>query len=257
MPAALLLSLLATLAGCADATTTTKPPAPVVLKVLSATVEVSPKGYSGGCGATQNLTFAATLTANANNAGATVHYIWTIAGTPSAGDVTFAPGETSKTVTKTLAYPMPAGTPSELHGSIATTTPNAVASDDAVFTLGCTQPFQITSVSVTMQPWSTACGPHTFGWAAVITASWNNVGGTAQYYWSFEVGDGAGGTVTFAPGQVTQVVEAARTYDVEPAGTTGTTSYPTVTPSQILGRLSIDSPNAISDYASLDHFSCG
>jgi hypothetical protein len=252
---ALALSLVGVLAGCADGSTT-KPPAPVALAILKATVTVSPKGYSGPCGAPQNVTFAATFAANPNNAGGTVHYVWTIDHTPSEADVTFAPGETSKTVTTTLAYPMPAGTPTELHGSIATTTPNAVTSDDAVVTLGCTVPFQITSVSVTMQPWSTGCGPHTFGWAAVITAPWNNTGGSVHYFWSFAAASGAGGTVTFTPGQVTQVVVAARTYNVEPGGAGGGSFYPTVAPSQIFGRLSIDSPNAISDYASLDHYSC-
>jgi hypothetical protein len=252
---ALALTLVSVLAGCAEAATT-KPPAPVALTILSAKVSVSPKGYSGACGATQNVAFAATLTANPNNAGGIVHYIWTIDRTPSEAEVTFAPGETSKILTKTLAYPIPAGSPMDLRGSIATTTPNAIASDDAVFTLGCTQPFQITSVSVTMQPWSTGCGPHTFGWAAVITATWNNTGGTAHYFWSFAAASGADGTVTFAPGQVTQVVAAARTYDVEPGGVGGGSPFPTVAPGQIFGRLSIDTPNAISDYASLDHYSC-
>jgi hypothetical protein len=247
--AALLLLALA-LGGCSGASTV-KGPILVPLKVLSASMEVDPKNYSGPCSGAQNLTFTATLAANPSNAGGAVHYVWTVAQSVSEGDVTFGPGEVSKTLTHAVAYTVPADAGSELRASFATTTPNAVNSPDAVFVISCTVGFQITGVSVTMQPWSTGCGYHTFGWSAVLTAPWNNTGGQAHYTWKFAGGATQDGTFTFPPGQVTGTVAAEHSYDVEPAG-----SGIGIPASQIIAWLYVDSPNTISDYAVLDHFSC-
>jgi hypothetical protein len=247
--AALMLLVLA-LGACSGASTV-KGPILVPLKVLGANVQVDPKNYSGPCSGTQHLTFTATLTANPSNEGGTVHYVWTIAQSTTASDITFGPGEVSKTVTQTLTYNVPADAGPELRAAIATTTPNAVSSPDAVFAINCTVGFQIIDVSVTMQPWSTDCGTHTLGWSAVLTAPWNSAGGQVHYVWKFAGGATQDGTLTFAPGQVTGTVAAARTYDIEPSGSaTGTPA------SAIIAWLYVDRPNNISDYAVLDHYSC-
>ena len=59
-----LLALIAALilAGCAGSSGGATTAKPVALRLVGATLEVSPKSYSGACGATQNLTFTATLT---------------------------------------------------------------------------------------------------------------------------------------------------------------------------------------------------
>lgn len=234
-------------AGDANATTAAKP---VPLKLVGAKLEANPKGYTGACGATQEITFTATLTANANNQGGVVHYVWNINQAPSEADVTFARGDTTKTITRKLSYAVPADSGPELRASIATTTPNTVSSD-AVFSIGCTVPFQIADVNVTLQPWTTGCGPQTFGWSAILTAPVNNTGGTARFSWSFAVGDGEDGSVTFQPGQVTQVVTIARTYTVVPHGALPPPSsqWPVVSSGQIRGSLYVYSPNDIGDYA--------
>ncbi len=255
LPGALLplLALLLLLPGCSSASTTTAVATPVPLRIVSAKVEVNPKNYNGACGATQKLTFTATLTANANHQGGKAHYLWTINHSPVEGDVTLAPGETSATVTRSLDYAIPPDAGPELRASIAITTPNAVSSPDAVFAIGCTVPFRITDVRVTMQPWTARCGPHTFGWAAVITAPTNNAGGTVRYTWQFTVGGSESGTITFAPGQITQVVTASRSYNIRPKGSPPDPSappqWPQVTAGQIRAWLYVTSPNSIGDYA--------
>jgi hypothetical protein len=246
--AALLLLALA-LGGCAGKSTV-KGPILVPLKIMSASVQVDPKNYSGPCSGTQHLTFTATLSSNPSNAGGAVHYVWTINQSRSESDVIFGPGEVSKTVTHSLDYTVPADSGPELRAAIATTTPNAVSSSDTVFSIACTVGFQIIDVSVTMQPWSTGCGYHTFGWSAVLTAPWNNTGGQVQYTWRFAGGATQDGTLNFAPGQITGTTAAERSYDVEPGGGGG------IAPSQVIAWLYVNSPNSISDYAVLDHYSC-
>jgi hypothetical protein len=250
------LLLLVVLSGCSSASTV-KGPILVPLKVLGASVQVDPTKYSGPCSGTQNLTFTATLTANPSNAGGVVHYVWTIDHAATQSDVTFGPGEVSKSVTRSYAYTIPPDAGPELHASIATTAPNAVSAPDTVFAISCTVGFQIVDVSVTMQPWSTGCGPHTFGWFAVLTAPWNSTGGQVNYTWKYSDGSTQDGSVSFAPGQITATVATARTYNViPPGGAGGGTGWPDITAGQIQTWLYVTSPNNISDYASLDHWSC-
>jgi hypothetical protein len=225
-------------------------------------VQANPTSYSGPCSGAQQLTFTATLKANPSNAGGAVHYVWTINHTISQSEVTFGPGEVSKTLTQTYTYNVPADAGPQLLASFATTTPNAVSAPETVISIACTVPFQITAVSVTMQPWSTDCGPHTFGWSGLLTAPANNAGGQVDYVWKFGVGAAQGGSVTFAPGQGNAVVAAEQSYTVVPngfvdGGTPGASSqWPEVSPSQIIAWLYVTSPNGIWDYASLDHYSC-
>jgi hypothetical protein len=255
---AALLVLTVALVGCSGASTASQPPA-IPLQIVSAKVDVNPSKYAGACGAKQDLSFTATLSANANNLGGAVHYVWIINHAKTEGDVTLGPGDTTKTVTQSLSYVIPVDSGPELVASFATTTPNAVAAPDAMFTIACTVPFQVTDVSVIMQPWSASCGAQTFGWSATITAPFNNVGGTVHYTWRFSVGASRSGTVTFPPGQITEVLTTSQTYyivhsdgDPTPPGTT----YPAVTGSEILGRLYIDSPNSITDFAVPEHVNC-
>jgi hypothetical protein len=269
---ATLLLLALGLGGCAGASTV-KGPIRVPLTILGASVQVDPTSYSGPCGGTQSLTLTATLTANPGNAGGTVHYVWiidwTIDHARSESDVTFAPGVVRQTVTHALAYSVPVDAGPELRAAITTTTPNALSSPDVVVAIACTVGFQIVDVSVTMQPWSTDCGPHTFGWSALLTAPLNHTGGQVSYTWGFAVGPSQDGTVTFAPGQVNATVAVARSYTVVPSSpsgsgasstpgaTTPTASlWPEITAAQIAARLDVDAPNRIADSAALDHSSC-
>jgi len=244
---ATLLLLALDLGGCAGASTA-KRPILVPLKIMSASVQVDPTSYSGRCGVTQNLTFRAALAANPSNAGGAVHYVWTIDHARSESDVIFGPGEVSKTVTRSLDYTVPADSGPELRAAIATTTPNAVSSPDMVFAIACTVEFQIVDVNVTMQPWSTDCGPHTFGWSALLTAPLNNTGGQVYYAWRFAVGPSQGGMVAFAPGQVNATVAAARSYTVVPsrlgASSAPSASTPTPAPSTSTPAPSTPTPTA-------------
>ncbi len=147
--------------------------------------------------------------------------------------------------------------------------------------IACTVGFQVVDVSVTMQPWSTDCGPHTFGWSALLTAPLNNTGGQVFYTWAFALGPSQDGTLTFAPGQVNATVAVARSYMVVPPSSSGASStpsastptpsaptpsaptptptaspWPEITAAQIAAWLYVDAPNRISDSAALDHYSC-
>lgn len=255
---AIVLLLAVAVSGCSGGTTS-KAPATVPLQVVSASVQVDPKSYAGPCSGTDQLSFTATLNANASNAGGSVHFVWTINRTVSQGDVTFSPGELTQTLTQTYAYEVPADAGPQLRAAFATTMPNAVSAPDTMFSVACTTGFQVVGVSVTMQPWSTGCGPHTFGWSAILTAPYNNTGGDVHYSWRFVVGPGKDGTVTFAPGQLTAVVSAEQSYTIvsgaQPAVAVQP-AWPAVTASQVVGALYVYAPNSISDSAALDHSSC-
>src|SRR5260221_13072159 len=165
----LALVLVLVLGGCAGKSTV-KGPILVPLKIMSASIQVDPKSYSGPCSGTQHLAFTATLAANPSNVGGAVHYVWTINQSRSESDVTFGQGEVSKTVTHTLDYTVPADSGPELRAAIATTTPNAVSSSDTVFSIACTVGFQILDLSVSMHTWSSDCGFTSFACPAVTSA---------------------------------------------------------------------------------------
>src|SRR5262249_41104170 len=84
--------LLLALSACVSSSSAQ--PKVVALRVLSATVAVSPSNVPGSCGASQTFRYTATLTANPGSPGGTVHYLWRIGFTTVKADVTFAAGDT-------------------------------------------------------------------------------------------------------------------------------------------------------------------
>src|SRR5262249_49483069 len=131
------------------------------------------------------------------------------------GVMTFEKGEAAKTLTRSISYDIVPEADPYLAVAFTTTQPNVVAAPETRFDVFCSVPLTITAVSVTMQPWTANCGPHAFGFAAVLTAPAHNVGGEARYIWRFGTGAPQSGKVVFAPGQTTQTVVVSQTYNIQ------------------------------------------
>src|SRR6516225_9127402 len=70
------------------------------LQIIGVAVAANPGGISNiACGSSINFVYSATITASNGNAGGQVPYAWNINHSTISGSITFAPGETSKTVT--------------------------------------------------------------------------------------------------------------------------------------------------------------
>jgi hypothetical protein len=270
------------IAGCGASSSVARP-AP--LQVISAAVTMIPVAYKGACSGKQDVTFTAQLSANPNNLGGEVHYRWRIGYSVSDGVITFEKGEIAKTVTRAISYDIVPEADPYLAVAFATTQPNVVAASETRFDVSCSVPLMITAVDVTMQPWTANCGPHAFGFAAVLTAPAHNVGGEARYVWRFGTGAPQSGKVIFAPGQTTQTVVVSQTYNIQRsalvapgtgmAADTGRTAaapaapkatptpsptpgpkptqppspWPKAGPGQVYAVFSVTAPNAISDNA--------
>jgi hypothetical protein len=271
------------LTGCGASSSVARPPS---LQVVSAAVTMTPADYQGSCSGKQDITFMANLSANPNNQGGEVHYTWRIGYSVSDGVVTFEKGEIAKMIIRAISFDIVPEADPYLAVAFATTQPNVVAAPETRFDVSCSVPLTITAVDVTMQPWTATCGPHAFGFAAVLTAPAHNVGGEARYVWRFGIGAPQSGHVIFAPGQTTQSVVASQTYNIErsalvapgtrmppdagrtnaspeapratptpsPAPDSNPTQspspWPKVGPGQVYAVFSVTAPNAISNSAS-------
>lgn len=200
------------LAGCGASASAGRPAA---LQVLSAAVTMTPSDYKGTCSGKQDIAFTAKLNANPNNLGGEVHYSWRIGYSASDGVITFEKGQTAKTLSRTLSFAIAPEADPYLTVAFVTSQPNAVAAPETRFDIACSVPLTITDVNVTMQPWTANCGPHAFGFAAVLTAPAHNIGGEVRYSWWFRHGGSTAGSVVFAPGQTTQTVVASQTYNIQ------------------------------------------
>jgi hypothetical protein len=249
------------------------------LQLLSASLTMNPPDYKGACSGKQDITFTAKLNANANNLGGEVHYSWRIGYSVSDGVIAFEKGQTAKTLSRTVSLDIAPEADPYLAVGFVTLQPNVVAAPETRFAIACSVPLTITEVSVTIQPWTANCGPHAFGFAALLTAPAHNVGGEVRYSWWFRHGESSAGRVIFAPGQTTQTVVASQTYNIQrsalavsgpaasgsaraiatpratpsptpaPKPTATPALWPVVGPGGVYGVFSVTSPNAISDDA--------
>jgi hypothetical protein len=262
---------------------------PAPLQVLSASVTMNPAEYTGACSGKQDITFMARLSANPNNLGGEVHYSWRIGYSVSDGVIAFEKGETAKTLSRTVSFDIAPEADPYLSVGFVTAQPNVVTAPETRFAMACTVPLTITEVNVSVQPLTANCGPHAFGFDAVLTAPAHNVGGVVRYSWWFRHGGSTSGTVVFAPGQTTQTVVASQTYNIQrsalagsPASDTSSASamatdgarviatpmvtptpsptpapkptatllpWPVVGPGGVYGVFSVTAPNSISDDA--------
>src|SRR5205807_10300124 len=116
---------------------------------------VNPSSFSGiPCGTTTNIAFTASISV-AENGGGTVSYTWDILNSNMSGSVTFAPGETSKTVTYTLSnYTVQLSSTSSVFGSLSAQAVNALSSSRNGPGGVCKLPgpFQVVGISISTSP---------------------------------------------------------------------------------------------------------
>ncbi len=188
------------------------------LQVIGVSIAVNPGGISNiACGSSTNFVFSATITSSSGNAGGQVPYTWNINHSNIPGSVTFAPGETSKTVTYTLNnVVIQLNSASSVGGSITVGSPGKSISSSIGITGICRLPgpFQVVGLSISTNPASIAgiaCGTTiTVTYIATITIAPNSNAGTVQLVWNIE-NSHPSASVTFAPAQTVQKITLTQT----------------------------------------------
>jgi hypothetical protein len=133
------------------------------------------------------FTFTAHILVPAGTAGGTVKYRWYRSdGASSSSDqtVTFAAGETSKTVTTTWQLGAIWGNGSPFWEQAKATVPNVWYSPHGTFSFNCH--FSVTSVSVNVSPTSYPCvdAVHQFNFAGTLNVSPVPTATTVTYHWA-------------------------------------------------------------------------
>jgi len=197
-----------------DTSSSDTTPTPSPLQLVSVATSVSPLSFYGiNCGNTVNFTFTAVITVAPGSNGGPVQYTWNVGSSHIKGSVTFAPGETSKSVTyvlKNVANPLSAGSVSA--SLSATLNSKTLSSSPASATGICNFPgqFKVASIGISVSPASVtgiACNSIvTFTYTATISVPPETNGGTAILQWAHS---SSPITLTFGPyipGQTTQTV---------------------------------------------------
>ena len=119
----------ATAIARANANATATATALPAFQVQGITIAVSPTSIAGmACGTPVNVTYTATITIAPGSQGGTVKLTWTIGSTSSPASITFAPGESVKTVSSTDIGSLARNNSYPRSASIISTSPNAVNS---------------------------------------------------------------------------------------------------------------------------------
>lgn len=200
------------------ASTPTPVQSPVPLHLTGVTLAVNPSSFSGiPCGTTTNIVFTASISV-AENGGGTVSYTWNIFNSNMAGSVSFAPGETSKTVTYTLSnYSVQLSSTSSVFGSLSAQAAGNALSSSRNGPGGVCKlpgPFQVVGISITASPASLtriACASTiTVVYTATITIAPDSNAGTVQLTWT--VGNQHPAvSVVFAPTQTVKTITYSET----------------------------------------------
>lgn len=188
------------------------------LQIIGVSIAVNPGGISNiACGSSTNFVFSATITSSTGNAGGQVPYTWNINHSNIPGSVTFAPGETSKTITYALNnVVIQLSSTSSVGGSITVGSPGKSISSSIGLTGVCRLPgpFRVVGLSISTNPASIAgiaCGTTiTVTYIATITIAPDSNAGTVQLVWN--VGNSHPSTsVIFAAAQTVQTTSTAQT----------------------------------------------
>lgn len=238
-------------AGCgstgdnsADSTPTDSSPSPIPtpLSVKSVATTVSPDSLSSiGCGSTASFTFSTIITVATGSSGGQLAYTWNVGSSHIPGSVTFASGDTTKTVTYTLKTAVQPNT-AAVTGSLSVNNNGATLTSTPVNVGGiCSFPgaFKVTSLTLSVSPGAVTgiiCDNYiTFVYTATITIAPDSNGGTVLLKWSFSNTSAAVTFGPYQPGQTTKTI----TYSL-----TGKVSHNQVFPPA--GQISSISPNALS-----------
>lgn len=138
-------------------------------------------------------------------------YTWSVNGSNSSGHVTFAPGDTGKTVTYTLNNVLVQYGVTNASATLTINSPNTIASAPIEPVGNCTYPgpFTVVGLYVSANPASVIgmlCGNTiTMTYTATITIAPNSNGGTVSLVWNLARLTHAA-SVAFSPGTTTQSV---------------------------------------------------
>jgi hypothetical protein len=237
--------------GTPTSTTSTTPtssastPPAVPFTVTGVDLSVNPSSIAGqACGSQASFTYTAVFHIPANTGGGTIQYAYTLnngrSQTPAT--VTANAGQTSVTATFTSSGTLPADHTYPGPALVMVTSPNNVLSPSVLpsGTCGASAAFQVTSVSMAVNPTSIAgksCGtPLTVTYTATFILAANGPGGTIQF--QYTVNNGRGSTpasLAVAPGQT------SATYSFQWSGSLPADhTYPEA------GSVIVQSPNAIN-----------
>lgn len=183
------------------------------LHIAGVTIAVNPSALTSlGCNSTTNVTFTAAIASDQNGNGGAVSYSWNVGGSNvSSGSVTFAPGDTSKTVTYTLSNAaIIYNNPANMTATLTVSTPNAITSAPIrpAGTCTFTGPFTVAGIGASVSPASLtgiACGTTiTITYTATVNIAPNSNGGTVNFDAVFGSAHRSA-SVAFGPGTTTQV----------------------------------------------------
>ena len=204
--------------SCAAAKTRVTPTDPIASAALSATASVSPASQSlTSCSAVApTFTFSGTVT---DSKAGTIGYHWQLPnGSGPAQTLSFSDAGT-KTVTTTYT---PSSDTAKGSGKLVITSPGAVSSNAAAFTLSCGQGLGITNDAPTIAQ------DGVYYWGTVDVS-----GGTSPYTWSVTglpagltaSGDGATLTISGDPQAAGTFTPHISVHDSSKSQLTGTTSF--------------------------------
>jgi len=188
------------------------------LLLTGVALAVNPSSFSSiPCGTTTNIVFTASISVAQNGSG-TVSYTWNILNSSMSGTVTFAPGETSKTVTYTLSnYTVQLSSTSSVFGTLSAKAASNSLSSSPNGPGGVCHlpgPFQVIGISISTTPATLtgiACESDiTVVYTATITIAADSNAGTVQLTWT--VGNSHPAvSVTFAPTQTVKTITYSET----------------------------------------------
>lgn len=216
----------------------------VPLKVTSVAMSVAPASIDGlTCGTNLTVTYTATFHVTPKSAGGTVKFSYTVNNGrgQTMANITFAPGETSKTYSFTWSGALPIDHTYPGPGGVQVTSPNQLTSTLVAPTGQCTPAaaFHVTAIDMKVSPTSIqglACGtPIVVTYTATIHIAPNSPGGTVQFSYTINNGRGqSNASLTFAPG------ETSKTFSFTWSGALPIDhTYPT------LGGIQVTSPNQL------------
>src|SRR5690242_5259526 len=134
----------------------TPAPSPTPLHLTGVALAVNPSSFSAiPCGTTTSIVFTASISV-AENGGGTVSYTWNILNSNASGSVTFAAGETSKTVSYTLSnYTVQLSSTSSVSGTLSAVAAGNTLSSTPNGPGGVCHlpgPFQVVGISISTSP---------------------------------------------------------------------------------------------------------
>lgn len=187
--------------------------ASVSFTVTSVALSVNPSSIAGTtCGSSASFTYTAIFHIPAHTAGGTIQFAYTLNNgrSQTTAKVTVAAGQTSKTFKFVSSGTLSADHTYPGTAQVMVTSPNQVSSPQVKPSGSCVVPgpFQVTAVSMTVNPTSIAglhCGTFlTVTYTALFHLASNGPGGTIQF--EYTINNGRGSTmasIAVAAGQTT------------------------------------------------------